>query len=290
MSVLKNKKLWLATLLGLVVAIIATIILSAIMAQRADKTMYAERKKLLSITTESAAVIIEQTVAQTWDMYDILSEAMTINLKANPEFSDAVSAMNKTFRLKGDYYFLVDEQGKYYCSDNTKGKLTDLTVLNKASRKKMVALFTLPHMEQSKSFLIYIGKLKTPVKVHTAFGYVTMAYFAFAQDLSHIHRVFNELMAGNFNMLIFDDDGTMLYRNFGIKLLIDGYNIYPKFSKSKRIYGENPEDLIRATRNKKPVTVKLEINKEHYYYTSAPLKLPGWSVAFILSADAVELQ
>ena len=290
MGVLKNKKVWLAILLGLVVAVVATMILSAISAKKAEKNLYAERQKLLTITTESAASIIEQTVAQTWEMYGVLSATMSHMLSETPEIAECIKAVNKTFRLKGDYYFFVDERGKYYCSDGMKGKITDLTVFNKSANSKTVSLFTLPHMEQDKSFLIYRGKLRNPITAHTAFGNVTLVYFAYAQDISNIRTVFEDLLTDDFNMFIFDLDGTMLYRDFGIKLLIDGYNVFPKFSKCKRVFGEDPEALIKATRDRKPVAVKLDINKECFYYTSAPLKLPGWSVAFILSEGAVEVK
>ena len=252
--------------------------------RKIDRSVYDERKQMLTLATKTASTVLEQNTVSAWAIYDIIYSSLNARLLDNETIEEAVVDLNKRHDFDSDYYFLVDENGKYYCSDGDCGKLTDFSPYMDSTPDRMTLLTTLPHMNPENNFLICRGRLDKPITTSSNItGKVKILYYAYAQDMTRVKTVIGRLFPGAINTFIYDESGAMLYKDFGIKLLIDGYNIYPKFSQCQLPFGENPEELIRKCKRKEEFSVNLVINDKHYYFCSAPTTSVDWSMAFIVS-------
>ena len=277
---------------GVIAAAIAAIIAVVVCAlfllvNRINKSVYAERQDSLSLVARTAADVINQNARTEWEVCDMAFNSISRRLKTMQDVDACIEDMNRDHQLGKDYYFLVDRSGKYYCSDGEYGKLTDLSLYMESAREKEEYLSTLPHMDAEKTYLIFRRRLDTPIKVRTARGEAEIIYFAYAQTTDTIINSISNLFSSAINVLIYDTDGVMLFKNFGIRLLIDGYNIYPKFRACEFPFGEDPEELIVRCRNKENMVVDMRIGGEDFYLCCSPVHVSDWALALVLGADEV---
>ena len=268
--------------------VIVLAVLAIALRKNISRSIYDERKELLGLSANTAASIVDQNSAKEWDRVEVLREVFLHACSDHPVIDGAIAQTNIHQNLEDDYYFLVDRDGKYYASDGVRGKLVDFTEFKSSTPDRLDYLSTLPHMDPGTTYMIHRERLSSPVCVGTGNADVDILYFCYAQDLSGIRKSITDLFPGSINIFIYDEKGTMLYREFGITLLIQGYNIYPKFHQSKYMYGEKPEDMIRKCKDKEPFVVELGIGGNDYYFYSSPLQISGLSLALIVKSETIE--
>ena len=283
----------------LLVAVIAAVILLLIigMQQSVNSSVYSERQELLGRLTESSAAVVNDSLTYGQSITDILTDNAIQMLRSDPEETGdgslSPSADLDTYieevRTWDGYddllFFFVDSNGKYYSSDGVYGKITNLNYYTATSEDKLSYIAALPHMDQETSYLIFRNRLSEELSVMTTQGETRLIYCGILYDIESLNNIVSQSFAGTNNTFIYDDStGVMLYEYFGIKMLIDGYKIYPKFSQSEIVYGEDPEELIQACQNNETVVTALKIDGEEYYFCSAPIAPQNWSVAFIVQS------
>ena len=248
-----------------------------------SRALYDERRTMLTLVTETAADIVNENISMEWNQVEIIGRVVTDALQGGAAAEEAIRQSCELLAIEAEeYFFLVDENGKYYASDGTYGKMTDLTPFTSDTADRTEYIATLPHLDPTITYLIFRERLVEPIRVQTEHGETEVRYFAYAHSLAELREKVSNLFAGATNVFIYDESGAMLYKEFGIRLLLEGYNIYPKFALSGRPYGEEPEALIAACKNRESLTVELTITDEEYYFCSAPLDAADWSLAFIV--------
>ena len=264
------------------VAVLLLAVLAIFLGKGISRSLYDERKVLLSLSTSTATSVIDRNVESEWQVADMALNSVLYALEQSRRVESAVKFVESRHDFGEDYFFLVDSKGKYYCSDGAYGKLTDFGPFKPTAPDRQEYLSTLPHMDQRKTYMIYSQRLAVPMRTLTANGPVDILYFAYAQELTLIRNSLSKLFPGDINVFIYDADGTMLYKDFGIKLLIEGYNIYPKFKQSRIVYGEDPAEQVRKCRDREAFVVQLGIGDSDFYFCSSPLEMAGMSLAFIV--------
>jgi len=278
----RQTALWVAVACALVIGLIFLI------SARYQKIVYAERKQMLSMVINSAAQTFKKTVESEWDVYNLSYSIVAANLEVSKDISECITNVNIQHDFGTDYYFLVDEDGKYYSSDGVHGKLIDFTHYKKSSAERVEYLSTLPHLNPRKAFMIYRGSFDQPIRINTDSGMKYIVYFAYAQDLTALKNAIGGMFKGSSNIFIYDKKGSMLYEDYGIKMLIEGHNIYKKFYLCKMPFGEKAEAMIRKCEMGEDVVVGLDINDQDYYFCSVPINISGWSLAMIIEQQAMD--
>ena len=272
---------------GLLAAIII-VLLFLVIVRTIDRFVYEERKELLSLSTGTAASIVNQNSKTQWEVYSATLSMLRHAFEEQPTLESAINQINSQHDFGKDYYFLVDENGKYYASDGWYGKITDFHPYISSTADSTEYLATLPHMDRNQTYMFYRGRLAEPLQTVTRNGETKICYFVYAQDLGSIKEALVSLYPGDINIFIYDEDGTMLYKQFGIELLIQGYNIYPKFKQCKLTFGEDPDELVRKCRANEPFTIQMEIGGREFFFCSSPLELKGMSLAFVIQNKFLE--
>ena len=255
------------------------------MQKSVNSSIYSERKDLLGRLVESSALVINDNIDYGQTIADTLSEDACLYMS---QYADLNEYINSTIRLSvyNNYmFFFVDANGKYYCSDGTYGKITDSTYYANGSEDKLSYISTLPHLDPEKVYLIYRNRFADSINILTGHGETELVYSGILYDIDTLNDTVSQEFAGDNNTFIYNDTtGVMMYKSFGIKLLIDGYNIYPKFSQSKIVYGEQPLALEQSCRNHETVVAALNIDGVEYYFCSAPIAPKDWSVCFVIQS------
>ena len=275
---------------ALAIAIVIVVFLvgaSVAIAKEVNKSIYHERQEMLSLVSSTAADLVDDNSVVTWKTQRVVQKIVVDAIASADTIEAGIDAANKLLDLQEGYYFLVDENGKYYASDGAFGKLTDFTYYENSTADSLEYLGTLPHMDESEVFLTYRVRLSEPVHVDTSAADTNIVFFAYAQTLTVLQDSLAEMFPGSINVFIYDSAGSMLYKEFGIKLLLEGYNIFPKVYACERTFGEDPDELVAALKNGEITVFAMRISGEDYFFCSAPLSTADWSLAFVVQADAL---
>ena len=274
----------IAVLVAFMVMLIVA--LTIVMRRTVNNSVYSERKDLLGRLVETSALVVNDNISYGQSVVDMMSDNAELYMPDYARLEEYISAVGQQSAYNSYVFFFVDSKGKYYSSDGTYGKITDSTYYSSKSEEKLSYISTLPHLDPQKVYLIYRNRFSNPVHVTTGHGEAELVYCGILYDIDHLNETVSQEFAGDNNTFIYNDTtGAMMYKCFGIKLLIDGYNIYPKFSQSTIIYGESPDELEAKCRNHETVVAALNINGVEYYFCSAPIAPKDWSVAFIIQSS-----
>ena len=282
-----NPKSLSKRLIAILAAAISVIVILLIFGMRksVNTSIYSERKELLGRLVESSALVINDNIASGQTIADTVSDNAQLYMPNYPDLKAYMTATSQLSVYNSYIFFFVDADGKYYSSDGTYGKIVDSTYYANGSEEKLSYISTLPHLDPEKVYLIYRNRLKAPIQITTGHGEAELVYSGILYDIDNLNELVSQEFAGDNNTFIYNDsNGVMMYKSFGIRLLIDGYNVYPKFSQSKIVYGEDPAALVQSCRNQETVVVALNINGEEYYFCSAPIAPKDWSVSFIVQS------
>ena len=284
-----SKKLILTAAAGLALVIGTVLLLTSLMTGSVNRSVYSERKELLGRLTKCSAGIIDDNLTYCQTIMDLFTDRFIAEVAPGSDLKEFTDSLMTNSGYADRILFFVDSAGKYYSSDASYGKLVDTEYYTRDSEDSLSYISTLPHLGNDTAYLIYRNRLASPVTVTTGHGEAEILYCGMLCDIDELNTTLSMEFKGDNNTFIFDDsNGAMLYKHFGISLLIEGYNVYPKFEKSVIINGEKAEDLIQACRNHETVVVALEINGEEYYFCSAPIAPENWSVAFIVQSKYLD--
>ena len=279
----RNKRTMIVTIAALLVIVAAIVAVVAFMNKEVDSSLYKERKELLLRLTESCSDVVTDNILTERSLVNVLADKAKNDLQNYDTIEDYFEAVSARPYYIGEKFFFVDTTGKYYSSDGAFGKIISLTYYTDDSATEVEYISNLPHMDSDELYMIFRHRFDNPIKVMTSHGEVEIAYCGLLHDISTLTDVLSEEFAGDNNTFIYDTNtGTMLYKEFGIKLLIDGFNIYPKFEQSERLFGENADDLVKACKERKTVVTALEIDGIEYYFCSANVGINDWSLAFVI--------
>ena len=284
-SGIREKKhiLWLAAAVLVVIAAIVSLIF--LLRATVNRSIYSERKELLGRLSESSASVINDNISYGQTIVDTITDSAIPEMQNHADIQSYFQTVGARSGYNNQLFFFVDRVGKYYCSDGVYGKIVDATYYTDSSADKLSYIATLPHLDSEKVYLIYRDRLAQPVRILTDHGETELVYCGILYDIDGLNETVSQEFAGSNNTFIYNDaTGVMMYKSFGIKLLIDGYNIYPKFSQSGIVFGEDPADLEQACRDGETVVVALEIGGIEYYFCSASIAPQDWSVAFVVQS------
>ena len=273
------------TIAQILIVAVAVILIIISLSNAIKKSVYSERQKMLSLVTSTAAEVVDENMAMEWNYVDILSSVVTDALKKEPDLETALASVSESYDFDSEYFYLVDESGKYFSSDGAYGKLADLAHYTSNVSDNEEFLSTLPHLDQNKTYMIFSKRLDAPIHIVSERGETEITYFSYAHDLSELKEKLDNLFPGAINIFICDETGAMLYKEFGIKLLIEGYNIYPKFSICELPFNEDPDELVQKVKDGKDIAVEMIINDKNYYFCSSRLETADWTIVIIAQSE-----
>ena len=266
-----------------VILMIAAIILA--IRHKINVSIYKERQEMLSLVTGTSAALVNQNAHMTWEQEKLLSNAVENTLRQGGDISACFENGRHLFNDGNGLFFLVDTDGKYYSSDGNAGKISDLTPYGSQTDDKITYLSSRPGSTDLETSMIYRERFSKPIRTQVNGVETDIAFISYVEDLDPVRDAVTQLYKGSNNVFIYDAKGTMLYKDFGISLLIDGFNIYPKFEASRITFGEKAEDMVQTCKDRKPLVVSLHIDSKEYYFCSAPLDLADWSLALIVQEE-----
>ena len=270
------------------VVVAVLVVLMLLLASRFNRTVYRERQQLLDMVSASAARAFNSTADAQWGVYNLAFSLVSKAMESSKDVSHCLFEVNMQHDFGTNYYFLVDEDGKYYSSDGVYGKLREFSNFEKTAADRVEYLSTLPHMDPSRTYLIFRGRFDEPVRVNTDNGPKYLIYFAYAQDLSDFMAAVGTMVESSPNVLIYDSKGAVLYQEYGIGQLLDGANVYQKVDRCRMPFGETPEEVKSACRNGKTTVVDIRIDGNDYYFCSSPLSISDWSLALVIKPGNID--
>jgi len=273
-------------------AIVAVVIISLLILGISDavnSSVFAERRELLGRLTESSAMVINDNIEFGQTVLNMIADNAVQNMEDYGNVYDYIDSVKNINSYKDLTFFFVDSNGKYYSSDGVYGKIVDTTYYTSGSKDSLSYISSLPHLGPQKAYLIFRNRLPEALHVTTHSGEADLLYCAYLYDIDELNETISKEFAGDNNTFIYEDKtGVMLYKDFGIEQLIEGFNIYPKFSQCSIVYGGSPEEIEAACRNEETVVVALEIDDKEYYFSSATIAPKGWSIAFIVQSEYLD--
>lgn len=273
-------------------AIVAVFIISLLILGISDavnSSVYAERRELLGRLTESSAMVINDNIEFGQTVLNMIADNAMQNMEDYGNVYDYIDSVKNINSYKNLTFFFVDSNGKYYSSDGVYGKIVDATYYTSSSKDSLSYISSLPHLDPQKAYLIFRNRLPEALHVTTHGGEADLLYCAYLYDIDELNETISKEFAGDNNTFIYEDKtGVMLYKDFGIEQLIEGFNIYPKFSQCSIVYGGSPEEIEAACRNEETVVAALDINGKEYYFSSATIAPKGWSIAFIVQSEYLD--
>ena len=253
-----------------------------------DKVMYRERQQTLSLVTQAAAVDFKNEISSQWDIYNLSYSIASECVRESDDIRKCIFDINSRHDFDADYYFMVDEDGGYYCSDGVTGKLDDFSYYLSTSPDRVEYLSTLPHMNPRKAYMIYRGRFDRVERMNTEYGEKTIVFFAYAQDITELKNSIGSLFSGDSNVFIFDGSGVLLYEEYSMQALVEGHNIFRKLSQCDMPFNETEEDIELRCKKGELQVVKCDIKGSEYYFCSAPLGLYDWTLAFMVPPQDVD--
>ena len=279
----KKHIFWLAAAVVIIVAAIVGLIF--LLRSTVNRSIYSERKELLGRLTESSASVINDNISYGQTIVDTITDSAIPEMKNHADIQAYFQTVGERSGYNNQLFFFVDAAGKYYCSDGVYGKIVDATYYTDTSADKLSYIATLPHLDNEEVYLIFRNRLAEPVRITTGHGEAELLYCGILYNIDGLNNTVSREFAGENNTFLYNDTtGVMMYKSFGIKLLIDGYNIYPKFTQAGIVFDEDPAELEQACRSGETVVVALEIDGTEYYFCSASIAPQDWSVAFIVQS------
>lgn len=274
----------------LVLVVIAVVFLlafaTAVLINTVNKSIYSERKESLSETAEASAQTVNETMRDQHDKALIIKNVIERRLGASQDAESFITKLGYDFNMGKDKLFLVDINGKYCCSDGETGIIADSTYYTGPSEDEVEYLATLPHLDPSKKYLVFRFRLNKPIR--TLADNAEVEYVGMMYDLEELNETVSSLFEGTNNTFIYEtDSGKMLYKQFGIGILLQGYAIYPKFDRVELVNGENPLDIVRQCKEKKTVVTEMKIDDSCYYFCSTDLETDNWSLAYVVQKSYI---
>ncbi|MBQ0018367.1 MAG: response regulator [Clostridiales bacterium] len=274
----------------LMLVVIAVVFLlafaTAVLINTVNKSIYSERKESLSETAEASAQTVNETMRDQHDKALIIKNVIERRLGASQDAESFITKLGYDFNMGKDKLFLVDSNGKYCCSDGETGIIADSTYYTGPSEDEVEYLATLPHLDPSKKYLVFRFRLNKPIR--TLADNAEVEYVGMMYDLEELNETVSSLFEGTNNTFIYEtDSGKMLYKQFGIGILLQGYAIYPKFDRVELVNGENPLDIVRQCKEKKTVVTEMKIDDSCYYFCSTDLETDNWSLAYVVQKSYI---
>jgi len=243
--------------------------------------VYQERKELLEQLVDTSAAAFNENINSQWRVINIFNNAIEAELN---EDSDVEVFLKQFVQNDSDKYFLVDKQGKYYCSDGVSGKIIDTDYYNDQEQLEYVG--SLPHIKTNTNYLVFRQKLNEPIICSYKDNEVEMVYCGSLHSLNELTDRVSKLFEGNNNTIIFDKNtGIMLYKQLNLGLLIDGYNIYDKYLSTTIMYDEVATDTINQIKEDNSTVTLINTGSNKAYICSSPLDVSNWTLLIVVDND-----
>ena len=265
--------------------VIAIGLMIFLLSRNVHRSVYRERQEMLTLVTSNSATVMSEIVVEQRHAREVAAGVVREKISGSRDVFEGIRKAEGELEMGVDYFFLVDAEGKYYSSDGVEGKLTDRTRYLDSSPDTEEYLSSLPHLDQTTPFLLLKQRLDEPVSALTSQGVKEIRYFVYAHDFTRILDTLSDLFPGEVNIFLHDSDGAMIFRHFGIKLLVEGFNIYSKMRVVDFTFGEDAEDLIASSRAGNIIAVRMNIGSQGYYFCSAPMDVSDWSIAFVVKEE-----
>jgi len=250
------------------------------------ETSYEERKESLLQLIETSGHLFNETAKAKWDTCDLFCNNTINYLDDFDDVSNYLKQVNKIKIDENDLYYLVDSEGRYYCDDENIGKIIDTEYYLSKSEDKLEYLGSLPHLATDSDYLIFRTRLAKPIITTHNNEQIQIVYCALMSNVIDINEDVINLFSKQSNVFIFDTDtGVMLYKNFGIKLIIDGYNVYPKFAVYELAYDDKPEAIVEQVKNGETIATQMKTPEQDYFICSTKIAISNWSLMIVTKDD-----
>ena len=284
----KNNKSHIIIILIVCAVLISMAAAITMLSDSVEDNLYYERKSSLTYLVESTARVIAETVEAEWDYNRFAGRIVEQQLPDSAGIEDFIAGVGQSIVSTDTMFFLVDSEGNYYSSDGVRGLVENRDYYTTKSANEAEYLSTLAHLDRDETWLILRTRLETPVTTTYNGRPVEIRYCATMHDLHSLNETVAGLFEGANNTFIIDVNGTMLYKQFGLGMLIDGYNVFTKLYQIALPYDEEPDDLLRQMQNHESLCFKMVINQKEYYFCSAYTEVSDWSVCMAIGQEFIE--
>ena len=274
-----------ALLLRLALAVGVVAVLVAVLVRQIKHYVYTDRQEMYTLVARTAADIVNQNSSMEWVVADRTCLEVMHSLHEAGDIDEGIQHVTAYQDYGRSYFFLVDDMGRYWCSDGFKGRVNNRNMYYPTSPDRGEYLATLPHRDPDDVYMIYRQRVPDSLSVCTDDG-VTLRYFAYAQELAPLISKVNGLLSDETNVFLYDSHGAMVHKSLAMGLLLDGLNIFPKFAQCTYPYGENADTLLSRARHREPLVVDLVIGEREFFFCSYPVEVSDWSLAFITDSSS----
>lgn len=253
-----------------------------------NQSLYSEREQYMSEITKASSETINESIAGQYNQARWMKNVVENMIPRSGDIEQIMPQLSRQLGMDKNMFFVVDTRGRYYSSDGKSGEITNPEFLAYRADDEVQYIASLPHLNPEKTYLISGFRLQKPLKATSKGERITIEYFASMNDLGKLDATISGLFEGENNTFIFEtDSGRILYQQFGIGEMVDGLEMYAKFSQVEIINGRLPDVYAESCRQEKTVVIEMRIEGEYYYFCSTPLDVSNWSLAFVIKKDHI---
>lgn len=288
MSKIKEKK---HDKLKFSLAIVSIIIVLALLASllfslfnQIKNENYSERKSYLSDIANNSATVLNEAIESKVETVNMLIALTMDYLPKHGNVKSFLEMIGTRFSEGETILFLIDNNGNYFSSKNTTGRVVHSRYFTASSDNRIMYISDSMGFG-TESYLYIREKLSEPI-IDINGQEIYFAVIAF--PLSSMMSKITEGSGYNCNTLIIQrEDGYAPYIDYSIGVVFEGSNAFYKLKSGKMIHKEDHNELIERIRNGKTIAAEFKAPSGNYFTCIAPLKYNNWSICFVISSDSL---
>jgi len=255
-----------------------------------DRVLYNERLSQMQDVTAQLYSGLEDVVQNQWNTVDVLCNYLDV---ASPKDTDELHRfMEKQAWLNNldgemDTLIAVDNLGRYYTAEGTKGTLQELDYLLTDPARISYVSNTLT---TNRTKMVFLKRLDEQPPMQDG---STLVYYGFARDMSELEPYFDcAAYEGDSGVYVIDNYGLKLFSSSSSKLSgahIEGYNVYSVLEKMQYLHESSFEETKQKLDANGLAYSNAVLNGDEYFYSLYHMKNSEWTLVFLVNSKAVAM-
>ncbi len=268
---------------GIVVILMA--VFTVLLFRYMERSIHNERRIYLATQTSTASSLIIETMSQYSNYAGICASSISRELQPGTELYPFLDAVAEKLYLKGARMLLVDRECTWYSADSTCGRITAVREYENDTPDSSVYMTT--GVDVAQESMVFRVRLPEPIPVTVNGHEVEILYCAAVLYMDMLQDQLAAAVPYTCNRFILDENGLMLYRKFDLGILLNGSNVFSKYSRVDFLFGDSGYDLLQSLQNGQISVGEFSLKDTRYFICTAPLQINNWYMSYVLESDTL---
>jgi signal transduction histidine kinase/ActR/RegA family two-component response regulator len=250
-----------------------------------ESQLFSERQSHLTEMTIKITEVIDVTIESLRDKADSTKSILMRNEVNMENVTSELASIADALALDGGLVLAMDNQGKYYSSDGSRGRWSYVEDLVAESSDTVIRDVAIGGKKQS--CMVFMDPLE---EKKTLGDGVDLTYVAVLIPMDNIKEYLTISMFGDecYTYLI-SSDGRRLYKQTFSERFIEDFNVISALREDAFINGGDVNDLINAVENREQLCVEFQESEsgENYFISTVPVSSSEWTVLLFVPTDVL---